>query len=250
MQVHKPSEAGEWHLEHTPCIEVLVRNKAAILDALTDAKYDKITHVRQAVGKALVEMDCIPSPKSKPTVASMLSEEGPDLETLLASKRAEPNNRPWSGTSTDLEMAGLSRSGSRGAGYALEEAGQADHHAPSPTSDMGTSFEPDQITGDSPTGTGRRDGPEQALHSRQGSRREWAGKASCSLNRYNWVSVCTHCNAQWYATQQAKYDSHIYPQTANAMRLGITLQALQQAHHHAGMLEAVPDETKSNVTLI
>ena len=195
MQVHKPSEAGEWHLEHTPCIEVLVRNKAAILDALTDAKYDKITHVRQAVGKALVEMDCIPSPKSRSTIASMLSEEGPDLETLLASKRTEPNNRPWSGTSTELEMAGLSRSGSRGAEYALEEAGQADHHAPSPKLDMGTSFEPDQITGYSPTGTGRRNGPEQALPSRQGSRREWAGKASCSVNRYNWISVCTHCTA-------------------------------------------------------
>ena len=128
MQVHKPSQEGAWHLEHTPCIEVLVRNKAAIVKALTDAKYDKITHVRQAVGKALVEMDCIPSPKAKPTIASMLSGEDSDLESMLAHKRAKPNSRPWSGASSDLPRAGSG-------GDSLKAAEDQDFDAPSPRSD-------------------------------------------------------------------------------------------------------------------
>lgn len=72
-QVHKPQADGQWQLEVTSCVEVLVRNKAAILKALSDAKYDKITHVRQAVGKAFVEMDCIPSPRNVPSLAQALS---------------------------------------------------------------------------------------------------------------------------------------------------------------------------------
>ena len=71
--MHKPQADGQWQLEVTSCVQVLVRSKPVILKALSDAKYDKITHVRQAVGKALVEMDCIPSPRSIPSLAQALS---------------------------------------------------------------------------------------------------------------------------------------------------------------------------------
>lgn len=73
LQVHKQQADGQWQLEVTSCVQVLVRNKAAISKALADAKYDKITHVRQAAGKALVEMDCIPSPRSVPSLAEALA---------------------------------------------------------------------------------------------------------------------------------------------------------------------------------
>lgn len=71
-QVHKRQADGQWQLELSPCVQVLARNKSAILKALADAKYDKITHVRQAVGKALLEMDCIPSPRGIPSLAETL----------------------------------------------------------------------------------------------------------------------------------------------------------------------------------
>ena len=70
--MHKPQADGQWQLEVSPCVQVLARNKPAILKALADAKYDKITHVRQAAGKALVEMDCIPSPRGIPSLAEAL----------------------------------------------------------------------------------------------------------------------------------------------------------------------------------
>ncbi|KAL0054091.1 hypothetical protein WJX82_003615 [Trebouxia sp. C0006] len=143
VQVHKPSEGGQWHLEHTPCIEVLVRNKTAILNALTDAKYDKITHVRQAVGKALIEMDCIPSPKSSSRLAAAPSGEDSDLESVLANKKAKSNSRPWSGAST--ESGGSGEGALRNGGNALEEDGDEHAIAPSP--------------------------------------RRWAGNASATLNR-------------------------------------------------------------------
>ena len=185
VQVHKPSEGGQWHLEHTPCIEVLVRNKTAILNALTDAKYDKITHVRQAVGKALVEMDCIPSPKSGPRLAAAPSWEDSDLESVLADRKAKSNSRPWSEAST--ESGGSSRGALRNGGDALEEDGDEHVSAPSPRSDMGSALEPDQDDGGSPRGDSRQ-GREarplrDSLQSKQGSRRRWAGNASAGLNR-------------------------------------------------------------------
>ena len=192
IQVHKPSEGGQWHLEHTPCIEVLVRAKGAILNALTDAKYDKITHVRQAVGKALVEMDCIPSPRSNPKLATAFSAEAEDsdLETLLASKRAKPNSRPLSGESSGLGKAGSGRD-------ALEEAGDQDDGAPSPRSDMGTAFEPEHDSGDSPRGPASPSDEAQlqrdSLQSKQGSRRRWAGSPSASLNRSASSSALPSC---------------------------------------------------------
>ena len=176
--MHKPSEAGQWQLEHTPCIEVLVRSKAAILNALTDAKYDKITHVRQAVGKALAEMDCIPSPRAKSRIPTALSGDDSDLETLLASKRAKPDSRPWSGASAETEGAGSD-------GDALGDA-YADG-APSPRSDMGTAFDPEQDPGDSPRTNscrGREVQPLRAsLQSKQGSRRRGTADASANSNR-------------------------------------------------------------------
>ncbi len=185
MQVHKPSEGGRWHLEHTPCIEVLVRHKTAILDALTDAKYDKITHVRQAVGKALVEMDCIPSPKPGPRLAAAPSGEDSDLESLSANKKAKSNSRPWSGAST--ESGGSSRGTLRNGGDALEEDGDERVGAPSPRSDMGSALEPEQDDGDSPARAPRQGREAQPLHdslqAKQGSQRRWAGNASASLNR-------------------------------------------------------------------
>ncbi|KAA6422420.1 MAG: hypothetical protein FRX49_07595 [Trebouxia sp. A1-2] len=185
VQVHKPSEGGQWHLEHTPCIEVLVKNKTAILNALTDAKYDKITHVRQAVGKALVEMDCIPSPKPGPRHAAALSGEDSDLESVLANKKAKSNSRPWSGAST--ETGGSGRSALRHGGDALEEDVDERVSAPSPRSDMGAALEPEQDDGDSPKGAptqGRATQPlRDSLQTKQGSRRHWAGNASASLNR-------------------------------------------------------------------
>ena len=193
VQVHKPSEGGEWHLEHTPCIEVLVRNKSAILNALTDAKYDKITHVRQAVGKALVEMDCIPSPKSKPTIASMLSGEDSDLETLLNPKRPKSNSRPWSGDSNGPGRTGARKAPGRPEdafgtfGDALEGEESRDYNVPSPRSDMGTSFEPEEDDGDSPRGNragGRRKQPlHESMQSMPGSRRQWAGNTSGGLSK-------------------------------------------------------------------
>jgi hypothetical protein len=184
MQVHKPSEGGQWHLEHTPCIEVLVRNKTAILNALTDAKYDKITHVRQAVGKALVEMDCIPSPKPGSRLAAPPSGEDSDLESLLANKKAKSNSCPWSGASTD--SGGSSRGALRNGGDALEEDGER-VSAPSPRSDMGSALEPEHDDGDSPRGAPRQGREAQPLHdslqAKQGSRRRWTGNASANLNR-------------------------------------------------------------------
>lgn len=89
--MHKPQADGQWQLEVTSCVQVLVRSKPAILKALSDAKYDKITHVRQAVGKALVEMDCIPSPRSIPSLAQALSGD-----PLLLS--AEAHKQSWPGS--------------------------------------------------------------------------------------------------------------------------------------------------------
>ncbi len=131
-------------------------------------------------GKALVEMDCIPSPRSNPKLTTAFSGGEPDLETLLASHKAKANSRPWSGASTDTERAGAT-------GDAPVEYGDEDVRAPSPRSDKGTAFEPEQDDGDSPTGTGRSGLEAQPLHdslqSKQGSRRRWAGNASASLNR-------------------------------------------------------------------
>ena len=178
-QVHKPSEEGQWHLELTPCIQVLVNSKSAILNALSDAKYDKITHVRQAVGKALVEMDCIPSPKSKPSIGTAWSGDDSDLETVLASKRAKPNSRPWSGDSTESGEPS-SRGGTPGGAY-------VDDCAPSPRSDMGTAFEAQQDAGDSPedTSRGHQAQPLQdSLRSRKSSNRRWSANSSGGLDRY------------------------------------------------------------------
>lgn len=175
-------------MEHTPCIEVLVRSKAGILNALTDAKYDKITHVRQAVGKALVEMDCIPSPRSIPSIATALSGDDSDLESLLASKRAKPNSRPWSGASTETSRAGSTWGG-------LTDA-LVDETALSPRSDMGTAFEPEQDGGDSPRGdTVRGQGAQrlqESLQSRQASRRKWAANASGGVSRYIYIPETVH----------------------------------------------------------
>ena len=185
VQVHKPSEGGQWHLEYTPCIEVLVRNKTAILNALTDAKYDKITHVRQAVGKALVEMDCIPSPKPGPRLASVPSGEDSNLESVLANKKAKSSSRPWSGAST--ESGGSVRGALRKGGDALEEDGDERINAPSPRSDMGSALEPEKDDRDSADGDSRQGCEAQPLHdslqAKQGSQRSWAGNASASLNR-------------------------------------------------------------------
>ena len=165
--MHKPSEGGQWHLEVTPCIQVLVNSKSAILNALSDAKYDKITHVRQAVGKALVEMDCIPSPKARSGIAPSWSGDDTDLETLLASKRAKPNSRPWSGDST-----GSAGPSSRGLSPGIADA---DAGIPSPRSDMGTPFEPEQDAEAQPL--------QDSLRSRQGSNRRWSANSSAGLNR-------------------------------------------------------------------
>ena len=177
QQVHKPSEGGQWHLELTPCVQVLVNRKSAILNALSDAKYDKITHVRQAVGKALVEMDCIPSPKSKPSIATAWSEDDSDLETLLASKRAKPNSRPWSSKSTESEELG-SRGGNPGDAHVND-------CAPSPRFDMGQAFETKQDAGDSSHKETHEAQPLQdSLQSRRGSNRRWSANSSSDLDRY------------------------------------------------------------------
>eukprot|EP00884_Botryococcus_braunii_P004180 jgi/Botrbrau1/13763/Bobra.0056s0019.1 len=60
VQVHKPSDAGSWDLEVSPSIQAISEYKAALIAALTDAKYDKIIHVRQAAVKALHELEYIP----------------------------------------------------------------------------------------------------------------------------------------------------------------------------------------------
>lgn len=194
--MHKPSEEGQWHLEHTPCIEVLVKNKSAILNALTDAKYDKITHVRQAVGKALVEMDCIPSPRAKPTIARMLSGEDSDPENLLASKRAKPNSRPWSGSSRDaLNAPGDALLGSTSALHPEDQ--DSGCTAPSPRSDMGADFEPEQDDEDSPSGATGKGCKAQPLHeslqARLGPRRRFAASTSGSLNRSSRLSGLVGC---------------------------------------------------------
>ena len=159
---------------------MLINSKSAILNALSDAKYDKITHVRQAVGKALVEMDCIPSPKSTPSVATAWSGDDSDLETLLASKRAKPSSRPWSGDSTK-SGGPSSRGGTPGDTH-------VDECASSPRSDMGTAFETKQGAGDSPhedTFRGHEAQPLQdSLRSRQGSNRRWSANSSSGLDRY------------------------------------------------------------------
>ena len=159
---------------------MLINSKPAILNALSDAKYDKITHVRQAVGKALVEMDCIPSPRSKPSVTTAWSGDDSDLETLLASKHAKSNSRPWSGDSTESGRP-RSRAGTPGDAY-------VDDCAPSPRSDMGTAFETKQDAGDSSledTFRGHEAQPLQdSLRSRQGSHRRWSGNSSSGLDRY------------------------------------------------------------------
>ena len=167
-------------MELTPCIQVLINSKSAILHALSDAKYDKITHVRQAVGKALIEMDCIPSPKSKPSVATAWSGDDSDLETLLASKRAKPNSRPWSGDSS--ESGGPSSRGGTPGNVCVDDS------ASSPRSDMGTNFETKQDAGDGldeDTFMGHEAQPLQdSLRSRQGSNRRWSVDSSSGLDRY------------------------------------------------------------------
>lgn len=185
--MHKPSEEGQWQLELTPCIQVLVNSKSAILNALSDAKYDKITHVRQAVGKALVEMDCIPSPGAKASVATAFYGEDSDLETLLASKRARPNSRPWSGGSAGGKS---SRGGALGDAHGSESA-------PSPRSDMGTAFESEQDARNSPHEDAFRDSGREdtfrgqplqdSLQSKQGINRRWSARASAGVVRYTFL---------------------------------------------------------------
>ena len=51
VQVHKPSQEGEWYMEHTNCTEVLTQAKPAIAGALREARHDRIVHVQQAAAK-------------------------------------------------------------------------------------------------------------------------------------------------------------------------------------------------------
>lgn len=58
--MHKPTSAGSWDLDVSPGVKALSNLKTAIIKALTNAKYDKIIHVRQAAVKALHELEYIP----------------------------------------------------------------------------------------------------------------------------------------------------------------------------------------------
>jgi hypothetical protein len=60
VQVHKPTETGEWRLEPSSGVQALATHKRELTGALMEAKYDKIVHVRQAAIKALAELECIP----------------------------------------------------------------------------------------------------------------------------------------------------------------------------------------------
>jgi hypothetical protein len=60
VQVHKPTETGEWRLEPSSGVQALATHKRELTAALMEAKYDKIVHVRQAAVKALTELECIP----------------------------------------------------------------------------------------------------------------------------------------------------------------------------------------------
>lgn len=60
LQVHKLKSAGSWDLDVSPGVEALSSLKPAVTKALSNAKYDKIIHVRQAAVKALHELEYIP----------------------------------------------------------------------------------------------------------------------------------------------------------------------------------------------
>ncbi len=60
VQVHKPTSAGSWDLDVSPSVQAVSDFKTNLVSALTNAKYDKIIHVRQAAVKALHELEYIP----------------------------------------------------------------------------------------------------------------------------------------------------------------------------------------------
>ncbi|CAL8462244.1 g1775 [Coccomyxa elongata] len=84
-QVFRKTEDA-WQLERSDGLAVLTAEKSAISAALTDVKYDKIVHVRQAAQKALAEMNGIPEPSSPLKAAYMRSStlqppDGDDVES-------------------------------------------------------------------------------------------------------------------------------------------------------------------------
>ncbi|KAL0033072.1 hypothetical protein WJX79_001234 [Trebouxia sp. C0005] len=144
VQVHKPSEGGQWHLEHTPCIEVLVKNKTAILNALTDAKHggdaleedvdERVSapSPRSDMGAALEpEQDDGDSPKGAPTQGRATQPLRDSLQTKQGSRRHWAGNASASLNRSSAGGKGSSRtplshvSGSTGLGKTAPPAGSS-----------------------------------------------------------------------------------------------------------------------------
>ncbi|BDA46105.1 hypothetical protein COCOBI_08-1970 [Coccomyxa sp. Obi] len=129
-QVFRKTEDA-WQLERSDGLAVLTAEKSAISAALTDVRYDKIVHVRQAAQKALAEMNGIPEPSSPLKAAHMRSStlQPPDGDDMISSDdfaTCEQPDSPLGSAATETGAASEKRQ------YrANRVAGESDQRLPS-----------------------------------------------------------------------------------------------------------------------